>query len=59
SGSKKPLPLPVQALDHATGYLMAASAVHALIRRAAHGEVTTARHSLARTAHMLSKTATP
>ncbi|GAA0620324.1 CoA transferase [Thalassospira tepidiphila] len=59
SGSGKPLPLPVQALDHATGYLMAASAVRALIRRATHGEVTTARHSLARTAHMLSKTATP
>ncbi|CAM3328566.1 CoA transferase [Thalassospira profundimaris] len=59
SGSKKPLPLPVQALDHATGYLMAASAVRALIRRATRGEVTTARHSLARTAHMLRKTATP
>ncbi|NIY74630.1 acyl-CoA transferase [Thalassospira sp. HF15] len=59
ASAEKPIPLPVQALDHATGYLMAASAVRALIRRATHGEITTARHSLARTAHMLSKTATP
>ena len=59
AGTEKPVPLPVQALDHATGYLMAASAVRALIRRATHGEIATTRHSLARTAHMLSKTATP
>ncbi len=26
----KPVPLPLQALDHATGYLMAASAIQAL-----------------------------
>ena len=54
----KPVPLPVQALDHATGYLMAASAVRALILRAESGRVTSARHSLARTARLLSTTAT-
>lgn len=56
--ANRPVPLPVQALDHATGYLMAASAIRALILRQTHGEVTTARHSLARTAHMLFQTAT-
>lgn len=56
--ASKPVPLPVQALDHATGYLMAASAVRALILRQTTGEVTSARHSLARTAHALCQTAT-
>jgi hypothetical protein len=32
-GADKPVPLPVQALDHATGYLIAAAAVRALILR--------------------------
>ncbi|MCB4454835.1 CoA transferase [Leisingera sp. McT4-56] len=49
----RPHPLPVQALDHATGYLMAAAVLSALTA-AAHGEaVSTARLSLARTAELL------
>jgi len=48
-----PIPLPVQALDHATGYLMAAAAVRGLVQRklTAHGYQ--ARLSLARTAKAL------
>ena len=48
----RPVPLPVQALDHATGYLMAASALHALSARR-EGRILRARHSLARTAALL------
>jgi hypothetical protein len=48
-----PVPLPVQALDHATGYFMAAVAVRALTRRLAEGLGTQARLSLARTAKLL------
>jgi hypothetical protein len=44
----KPTPLPVQALDHATGYLMAASAIKLLSRAGG-----SARLSLARTAKLL------
>ncbi|WP_336080680.1 CoA transferase [Thalassospira sp. CH_XMU1448-2] len=55
--ASKPLPLPVQALDHATGYLMAASAVRALFKRQSSGSITTARHSLAQTAHLLCQSA--
>ena len=51
-GDDRPGKLPVQALDHASGYLMAACAVEAL-RRARDGSVTTARVSLARMAHLL------
>ena len=43
----KPMPLPVQALDHATGYLMAAAAITLL------GRAGSARLSLARTAKLL------
>lgn len=46
----RPTPLPVQALDHATGYLMAAAALRGLTVRRAHGIGSTARVSLARTA---------
>ncbi len=53
SGSDRPTPLPVQAIDHATGYLMAAAAVRGLVRRMATGAGCTARLSLARTAHWL------
>lgn len=53
SGADKPVPLPVQALDHATGYLMAGAALSALSRRATTGRVSSARLSLARTAHLL------
>ncbi len=53
SDAEKPVPLPVQALDHATGYFMAAAALYALHRKCLHGEVLSARLSLARTAHLL------
>jgi hypothetical protein len=52
-GGDKPVPLPVQALDHATGYLLAAAAVDGLARRRAQGRGTTTRCSLARTAAWL------
>ncbi|MEM8977609.1 MAG: CoA transferase [Pseudomonadota bacterium] len=52
-GAKEPVPLPVQALDHATGNLMAAAVIRALRRRNATGEVLRARLSLARTACVL------
>jgi hypothetical protein len=52
-GSDKPVPLPVQALDHATGYLMAATAVRAVTRRLDEGAGTGGRLSLARTAKLL------
>jgi hypothetical protein len=48
-----PVPLPVQALDHATGYLMAAAAVRALTRRLTSGFGSTAQLALARTATLL------
>jgi hypothetical protein len=51
--AEAPTPLPVQALDHATGYLMAAATVRALTRRLTSGKPTTARLSLARTAKLL------
>lgn len=48
-GTNNPVPLPVQALDHATGYLCAAAAIAAWRERLA-GAVRNARLSLARTA---------
>ncbi|WP_171176874.1 CoA transferase [Ruegeria sp. HKCCD8929] len=53
AGNKKPTPLPVQALDHATGYLMAAAALSALATAASEEAVTDAKLSLARTAELL------
>lgn len=53
SNSEKPVPLPVQALDMATGYLLAAAVLHALNQQARTGAVSSARLSLARTAHLL------
>lgn len=53
SGKDKPTPLPVQALDHATGYLMAASAIRGLTQREQRGEGAAYRLSLARTAQLL------
>jgi len=53
AGADKPQPLPVQALDHATGYLMAGAAIHALNRRRTDGCILSARLSLARTAELL------
>ncbi|HEX7823172.1 MAG TPA: CoA transferase [Sphingobium sp.] len=52
-GADRPVPLPVQALDHATGYLMAAAALSGLIARHRDGVAQTARLSLARTAELL------
>jgi hypothetical protein len=49
----KPTPLPLQALDHATGYLMAASAIKLLAERLNSGRGGSARLSLARTAKLL------
>jgi hypothetical protein len=49
----KPHPLPAQALDHATGYLIAAAACRALTRRLQMQQTSLVRLSLARTAHLL------
>lgn len=48
-----PVPLPVQALDHATGYLMAAAVLAGLRQRLQHGCGNQTRLSLARTAWLL------
>ena len=48
--ASKPTPLPVQALDHATGYLAAAAALVAVDRMRREGVSSSARLSLARTA---------
>jgi len=53
SQSASPSPLPVQALDHATGYLMAAAALRALRVRREQQKVLQAKLSLARTALLL------
>lgn len=53
SGSQKPVPLPVQALDHATGYLMAAAVLQGLAQRVETGQGSETRLSLARTAREL------
>ena len=52
-GKDRPTPLPVQALDHATGYLMAAAALRGLTQRLLTGSGFEAYTSLARTAQML------
>lgn len=52
-GRDRPTPLPVQALDHATGYILAAAALRGLTRRLTTGAGSTARTSLARVAHVL------
>ena len=49
----RPVPLPVQAIDHATGYLMAAAALRGLAFRLHEKTAITARLSLARTAAAL------
>ncbi len=53
AAADKPTPLPVQALDHATGYLMAATVLSALTEAALGQTVMDARLSLARTAELL------
>ena len=52
-GRDRPTPLPVQALDHATGYIIAAAVARGLTRRLSAGAGTVARASLARTAALL------
>ena len=51
--AERPIPLPVQALDHATGYLMAAAAVRGIAQRVANGHGSRAQLALARTAKVL------
>jgi len=53
AGTNHPVPLPVQALDHATGYLMAAAILRAVRVRNQTGRTMSARLSLARTAALL------
>jgi hypothetical protein len=55
----KPKPLPVQAVDHATGYIMAAGAVRGLTRRLTGGVGSGTRTSLARTAALLTAAPMP
>jgi len=50
---ERPTPLPVQALDHATGYIMAAAALRGLLARMRTGQGSTTQASLARTAALL------
>jgi hypothetical protein len=49
----RPTPLPVQALDHATGYLMAAAVIRGLTHRITTGRGFEAKASLASTAALL------
>ncbi|MEH6629588.1 MAG: CoA transferase [Halopseudomonas aestusnigri] len=56
SGANKPVPLPVQALDHAAGYLLASAVLHALNEKKLTGKILSARLSLARVAHLLIQT---
>ncbi|QQN36377.1 CoA transferase [Rahnella aceris] len=58
SGRHKPVPLPVQALDHTTGYLMAAAVLHGLAQRMETGQGSECRLSLARTARELMENGT-
>jgi hypothetical protein len=53
TGANEPVPLPAQALDHGTGYLLAAAIVRALCERAERGHASDVRLSLARTARFL------
>jgi len=53
AGQEMPKPLPCQALDHATGYLMAFGAMTALKRRATEGGSWHVRCSLAQSGHWL------
>lgn len=54
-GRDTPTPLPVQAVDHATGYLVAAAVLRAMTHRFLKNEGGTARVSLARTAVLIQK----
>jgi hypothetical protein len=52
-GRDRPTPLPVQALDHVAGYLLAAMAVHGLTQRLQNRQGFEGRTSLARVAALL------
>lgn len=52
AGADRPTPLPVQALDHGTGYMIAACVLEALKQRSK-GRIRSAKLSLARTAYCL------
>lgn len=52
-GKDRPTPLPVQALDHAAGYLMAAAVIRGVTHRLSSGRGFQARTSLARVADLL------
>ena len=54
--SARPMPLPVQALDHATGYLLATAVLRGLEQRIKTGQGSIARASLARTGALLMTT---
>jgi crotonobetainyl-CoA:carnitine CoA-transferase CaiB-like acyl-CoA transferase len=58
-GQDKPAPLPAQALDHGTGYLLAAAVAHALKRLVEGREVSDIRCSLVATARLLIDHPTP
>jgi len=53
TGGDRPTPLPVQALDHAAGYLLAAAAITGLTQRRIDGTGSRWRTSLARVAELL------
>jgi hypothetical protein len=53
AGGGDPDPLPVQALDHGTGWLLAAAVVQALTRRLSEGRVDQLRAALVGTAELL------
>ncbi len=56
NGSNRPRPLPVQALDHATGYILATAVLRGLTNRRQTQRGSFTRASLARTALMLETT---
>jgi crotonobetainyl-CoA:carnitine CoA-transferase CaiB-like acyl-CoA transferase len=56
-GTDKPKPLPVQALDHAAGYVMAAAVIRGLSDRLLSSQGFEARTSLARVAALLTSSA--
>lgn len=53
SNASHPVPLPVQGLDHATGYLLAATVIQGIELREQQGIITRSRCSLASTAKLL------
>lgn len=53
SPSDHPVPLPVQALDHATGYIIAAATISGLTQRLVEGSGSSWQTSLARIANLL------